>query len=228
MDSKFQVQDSFVLIKQEPSSSVLDVFCRCCFKSLHSSEVQHSSTEHLLKAFQDITQVLLESHQLAMSFCDECFNSIHNYHEFKALAILKQQKLNEMMKHNLWDLSAIQGIKSTSDPLLSPPKEELEQEIVVKVEIMAEPCGMDVTESSCSESPPASPKVKQKRKKTVCRICRRKVSNVKSHTLRFHGMKCDWCSFKSLDKAKLDHHVRSKHMKIKHNMPKRELNDRIP
>ena len=99
-------------------------FCRCCFKTLTSKDVQHPVTGESLTTFQDIISIALEPCSLAQNFCNECFITIKKFDQFKKLAILKQKRFDEIKRNEPGNMFDIQKIKVDSDPLSIVKKEE--------------------------------------------------------------------------------------------------------
>ena len=96
--------DNFVMVKSEPIEQ-LNVteeisFCRCCFKTLNLSQLQHPIDEELTATFQELTNIILSPCQQAPSFCDNCFNETQNFSNFKNLAIAKNEKFEEISMKN--------------------------------------------------------------------------------------------------------------------------------
>ena len=109
--------DNFVMVKYEPIEqfSVTEEisFCRCCFKYLNLSHLQHPIDEDLSAIFQELINIILSPCQQAPSFCDNCFNETQNFSNFKSLAIAKNQKFEETLGKN-GDICEIYNIKLPS------------------------------------------------------------------------------------------------------------------
>ena len=106
--------DNFVTVKSEPIEqlSVIEEisFCRCCFKSLNHSHLQHLIDDDLSATFQELTNIILSPCHQAPSFCDNCFNETQSFSKFKSLAIAKNQKFEEISIKN-GDISEIYNIR---------------------------------------------------------------------------------------------------------------------
>jgi hypothetical protein len=80
-------------------------------------DTRHPLKGDPLRTFLEITQMVLQTSPLAMTFCDECFKSISSFDRFKSLAIAKQHKFNEMLLNDCGDFTEIHNMKLSSDPL---------------------------------------------------------------------------------------------------------------
>lgn len=98
-------------------------YCRCCFQIIDpsaESNFHFESIDKVVRAFEDMIQLTLLSSPLASHFCDECFNRISSYEEFKRLALEKQKKFNEILlkPSQSNDFTEIHKMKM---PLAPPP-----------------------------------------------------------------------------------------------------------
>lgn len=208
----FAPVETFV-IKPEPLDDMLLlqelIYCRCCFKMLSTTEVQHPVNSEALQMFQGITQLTLEPSQLAPSFCADCFNDIISFSQFQKLTTLKQQKFIETMGSNISDLNFIQNIQLDMDPFNAGIKikdEELDGQ-TVKQEFIS-------VEINSFESYDGSETLKEaKRLPKKCRNCDEIPRNMKLHLARCRPLKCNKCEFIAFKRSLLDRHVIEMHYK---------------
>lgn len=123
-------------IKQEVIEITPSVFedavfyCRCCFQVIDpsaESNFHFESSEKVVRAFEDMIQMALLASPLASHFCDECFNRVSSYDDFKTLALAKQKKFNEILLKPSSDFAEIHKMK-IPPPVYIKSEPEAEEE----------------------------------------------------------------------------------------------------
>lgn len=116
MLEKVQIPQTIkIKVEQEPeSSTVTKKFCRCCFKQMRKRELQFEADSSALQMYEDVIQTKAVHYRVAPSFCNECYQDIKKFAEFKQLAIDRQQNFESAALsdetgpppvefHSIWD-----------------------------------------------------------------------------------------------------------------------------
>lgn len=125
-------------MKEEPSRHFLSEVsghCRCCFQPLLNDE-QYPADEKTLAVFQECVQTFLTPSPMLSAFCNRCFHDINNFHQFKQLATLKQNKFNEMSSNNDFNDFLLIHKMTLEDSLNEIIKNEEEDHKVIKFKII--------------------------------------------------------------------------------------------
>lgn len=207
-DCSYKTADkAFVMIKEEApddKSGIINEnrsFCRCCFKLLYGIDQLDQPSDEVLRIFQDITQLELQTSPLAMEFCDDCSHNLLAFENFRKVAIVRQQNFNQMLSKGLDDFSEVHEINQFEAFI----KNEPEDHTVIE----------DINEAIKTESPPPqAPHIKPTRKsgyKKTCPLCNKVVLKIRQHMLQAHKLKCQHCSFVTVEDSKMSTHMRQNH-----------------
>lgn len=168
---------------------------------MNEFENQYLPNEEIIQIFELFTQMQFQPSQLAMNFCEECFNQIYSFDRFWKLATVKQQKF--------YDSCNIVEIHKTqlSDPLGEIfVKEETEEKAFVDLEILKHEIQDDLEEAQISKKTTKVNKKKTRTKKKSGTRSRKKKNIIVK-------IQCDWCSYSTSSKEVLDKHKIKRHQK---------------
>lgn len=170
-------------------------------------EAQFACDEDSLQAFHDIIQLPLEPSLLAASFCGGCYNDINSFNEFRNVAILRQQKFNELTA-NGGDISEVWDVKLSSDPLIRD--EEVEKSVIKEETLKLE---LNEDEVNLLQEIHKKPPKKKPKKFPKCLQCSERPRSMKQHLLQKHpdNLKCYLCKFHAATSDEMFKHIEKKH-----------------
>lgn len=115
------------LIEVTPNLFQDPFYCRCCFKIIEENDFQVVTSEKMARVFQEMIELTLLPSPQVSSFCGDCSSRISDFSDFRKLAVLKQQKFNEiLLKSSDWDFTEIHQMNlPTSVFFKSEPNDEV-------------------------------------------------------------------------------------------------------
>lgn len=202
----------------------MDTFCRCCFKKMSDSDIQHPLDDHTMQAMSEMTSITPQPSTHAQSFCDDCFYNIQAYYQFKLLTIARQQRFNELMTSESSDLNfeLTQIFQIGSFAFIDPTIKE-EKEIDRKpLDVYDQTTRSIIREDVCTDNQKRTkPKETRQKKKYACPKCSYSTfvrKTMLNHKKKFHQKiqpKCPLCDFVSTHTIYIKRHMKSCHTEKK-------------
>ena len=219
-------------IKQEPEfqddtkdeiigifGTVDDCYCRVCFKIFSVNDSRNEIDMGVLSMLREILQLGLKLSNGSQWICESCSTTVNSFWTYKYDIIDKQAKFSQLVLKNLHrDVEEIQNLNNTLN--LS----DVQVDALVKSEPdysapdYSEDTG-DVPRKRIKTSKGTQKKYKKRKAPQTCDVCGKEALNLLNHKIKKHGHKhlfeCNYCTFSSYEKKKLQYHIQNSHLKPK-------------
>ncbi|XP_070504950.1 zinc finger protein 260-like isoform X2 [Chironomus tepperi] len=221
-----------LFIKQEPEfhddtkeeiigifGTVDDCYCRVCFKIFSVDDSRNEIDMGTMSMLREILQLGLKLSNGSQWICGSCSTKLNSFWTFKYDVIDKQAKFSQLVLKNLHrDVEEIQNLNNSLNI------SDVQADVLVKSEPeftapdFSEDTS-DVPRKRIKTSRVTPKKYKKHKAPQTCEICGKVALNLLNHKIKKHGLKylfeCNYCTFSSYEKKKLQLHIHDSHIKPK-------------